>query len=385
MRLTQTLLGYLNRVFSRDPQQFLAIQFKYAGSGMSWSVEDGTLTVLVTGGVGAGFSLDLSEYTLQSLASHIAGLPGFTVTGIATSDQSGLSAMVLLDGTGSQNASGGNNLYAYGNPLYSYLESAAKELEDAETAVVEALKQLSIRDAAGNPSASGYWLDQIGSYYNVPRLTGEPDNVYGPRIIAEVLRPRANNVALEAAIKSYTGQAVTVTDVSVPGFNDPTYNSLHTHNGTALYNSVGSFQYGLFDVTIGYDIIGGGEISGFRDSILGVIERLRDAGTHLRALSLGGSVISDTFLSPPSDDMGGLVVTPGLTDTLTAPTESGVTLSGGMTGFAEAGPAGNDGTSSLVAVYTTTYNSLRNFNGAVPHMGGHTGTSNLDGSGLVVT
>ncbi|HCE08618.1 MAG TPA: hypothetical protein DEQ40_08460 [Oxalobacteraceae bacterium] len=379
MKLTQTLLGYLNRVFNKDPQQTLAIQFSYAGTNMSWVVAEKVLTVSVVGGIGAGFSVALESYTLASLAAYIASLNGFTVTALAPDLQlRALAASVLLDGTGNQNSSGGNNLYCYTSNLYSYYEAVADELNTAETAVVECIKQISILQEDQTPSAAGIWLDEIGGYYAVPRITGESDSSYGPRIISEVLRPRANNVALEAAIKAFTGQQTSVVDASVPSFSVPIFNAAQTFNGGNLYNSTGSFQYNIFDVSVGYDLLFGGDPTTFKNTVTAVVDRLRDAGTHMRSLLLTGSIVSDT-LTPPEDGFGIITVAPTLADTLTAPTE-GKLMGIGMIGFGDTLTAPNDNTNQNAIVYTTKFNSGRNFDGLVIYAGGLTGTGKIDGS-----
>src|SRR3546814_4396237 len=81
-------------------------------------------------------------------------------------------------------------------------------------------------------TAQGEWLDELGGYYGVPRIQGENDASYGPRIIAEVLRPRGNNVAMEAAIKVYTGQDAKVTDVTLYGDPFPRYDATIRYDGT---------------------------------------------------------------------------------------------------------------------------------------------------------
>src|SRR5437870_4311357 len=102
MKLTDKLLGFLNRVFDKDPERFAAIDFSYAGTSSSWSVVDGILSVAVTGGAGSGFTLDLSQYTIASLVVFIGGRAGFTVTA-ANTLAFGLSALVLIDGSGNNN------------------------------------------------------------------------------------------------------------------------------------------------------------------------------------------------------------------------------------------------------------------------------------------
>lgn len=379
MNLTQTLLGYLNRVFDKDPHKTLGIQFSYAGTGMWWVVAEKVLTVTVTGGIGTGFSVNLESYTVSSLAAYISSLPGYTVTAIASDPKvAALAASILLDGASNQNVTGGNNLYCYTSNLYAYLEANAAELETAETAVVEGIKQITIFDADQNPSAAGEWLDEIGGYYNVPRITGEPDTQYGPRIVAEVLRPRGNNVALEAAIKAFTGQQTSVVNGSVPVFSIPNFDSTITFNGAHNYNASGSFQYNLFDVSVGYDMRNGGNQTVFKDTVTAVVERLRDAGTHMRSLLLTGSLVEDALLQP-TDAFGALTVSPHLADTLVAPTDAMFTAIGGNA-FADTLTQPNDATNHLTGINTMTFNGARHFDGMPQYWGGLTSNGNLDGS-----
>jgi hypothetical protein len=383
MKLTRTLLGYLNRVFNKDPGNFIAIAFIYAGDAMTWAVADGVLTVAVTGGVGAGFSVALDNYTLESLALYISGLTGFTVNFVSPGALGNLSAMVLLDSSGSM-ASGKSRIFGYTSILFSYLETSSAALNTAEVDLVQALQQISVRDGSGNASAAGYWLDEIGSYYGVPRLPAEVDAVYGPRIIAEVLRAKGNNVALESAIKYYTGQQTTVVDVAVPAFSVPLYDATYFYNGVREHNSVGTFQYNLFDVDAGYDLINGGDIATFKATVEAVIGRLRDAGTHLRALSLGGSQLQDT-LTAPTDSYTPSALTMPFTDALTAPDDALAVIPITVAGFSDTLTAGDDSVDSLEVTYEMCHGGLRHYNGAVAHLGGYVGDGYLSGIGDVYT
>lgn len=323
MKLTQKLLTFIHRVFDKSPQQFLALRLTYAGS-MTWKVEDGVLTTAVVGGPGHGLSIDLSQYTLATLVNFLAAQAGYAVLFADMSDKSLLSATVLIDAAGDISQSNGDHISGYTSLLWAYLESAAVELRAAQSQIVEMIKQLSTRDADGNLSAAGEWQDEIGGYYGIPRIAGEPDTQYGPRIIAEVLRPRGNNVALEAAIAEFTGQPASITDVTLIGPADPLYNGAILYDGSRHYDADTTFLYGLFDAVLGYDLLGGMDVDDYKTTLEGIIDRLRDAGTHLRSLLLAGSAISDA-LTPPTEfsaDPDSLATLTPLTDPATDPDDT---------------------------------------------------------------
>jgi hypothetical protein len=360
MRLTQKLLNYLNRVFDKDPVQFLALRLSYDGA-MSWRVNDAVLTTTVTGGSGQALQVDLSGYSVSDLATFLAAQPGYSVPYVDSSELSRLSARVLLDGGADIGTSNGDHLYGYTSVLWSYLEAVANELTIAKQQIAQALRQMSTR------TAEGAWLDELGSYYGVPRLDGELDASYGPRIIAEVLRPRENNVAIEEAIRVFTGQDTTVTDVTAFAGSFPSHNGLITHNGTYNYSSVDVPAYGLFDVAYGYDLINGGSFAEFQQVITDLIGRLRSAGTHLRALSLVGSKIGDDFQFAPADATS-MSVHAALADAADAPVEA-TTMAVRLAPLEDLGVQGWDEAGVAIA-YATTYNGLRKHDGVARYNSG---------------
>lgn len=302
MRLSPKLLGFLNRAFWKDPDAFLALRVQYAGP-MQWTVYDGFLTTAVTGGPGVPLSIDLSLYTMATLASFIARQPGYSVPYIPNDPvQAGASALRLVEGTGNIYESNGDHLLGYTNVLHAWIDAMAIELAAAELAIA------GIPDEMSTVSADGTWLDYQGSFYAVPRLPDEPDALYGQRIIATVLRPLGNNVAMEAAIQAYTGQAVTISDVTVYTAPEPHYDGTPKYDGTYHHLPGVTPLYNLFDALVGYDLIAGGTPTGFLASVKAIIAGMRDAGMHLRAINLGGSALSD-LVAPSSDDADTLVVT----------------------------------------------------------------------------
>lgn len=369
MKLTKTLLSYLNRVFNKDPLPWFAIQLRYDG-GMTWQVAEGIFTTSVTGGSGSNLTVDLSQYTLGTLIDFLAAQPGYTTPYADESSRAGLSALTLLDGSGDISQSNGDHLWAYSNVLWAYMEATAVELELARAQINKLPGEMA------TTTADTVWLDTLGSYYKVPRLPNEADGSYGPRMIAQVLRPASNNVALEAAIKTYTGQPAKVTDIKLYGSNPPLYNSDNVHDGVILYNAVNSPVYGLFDVTYGYDLVNGGDISGFQSIVLGLIENLRAAGTHLRSIALSGSTLADS-LTPPTD--GGALafgLTGAWSDTLTAPTDTSSPMPVGLSAFADTLTPATD--SALETVnYNYQYNGVRYHNGVILYQSGQSITESL--------
>lgn len=300
MRLSARLLGYLNRAFDKDPDGFLAFRLRYAG-GMQWTVADGVLTTTVQGGPGRALLVPLAGYTVRELAGFLSAQPGYSTPYVAPSELSGASALRLVDQTGDQAVSNGDHLVAYASVLHAWIDMVAVELAAAGAAVAAMPAEMA------TTTADGTWLDFQGSFYGVPRLLGEVDETYARRIIAEVLRPKGNNVALEAAISAYTGQSAVISDVTVYGPAVPNYGGGQLHDGTYHHLAAAPAIYGLFDALVGYDLIGGDSPAAYVAVLRSIIDRLRDAGTQLRAVNLGGSVLFDA--APlPDDEPDSLVV-----------------------------------------------------------------------------
>jgi hypothetical protein len=367
MKFTQKLLGYLHKVFDKDPHEFLAMRLQYQG-GMTWQISDGVLTTTVTGGPGQNLEIDLTQYTVGQLVAYLSTHIGYFVLYADTSILSTLTATVLMDGANDISLSNGDHLYGYTNVLWSYMDAQSNELEQAQTQIGQMLNQMS------TTTASGEWLDFLGAYYGVPRLQGELDAQYGPRIIAEVLRPRGNNVAIEMAIQAYTGQMSTVTDVTLYGPTSPLYNGAITRNSAHTYSAHATPLYGLFDVQYGYDLINGGDVSAFTQTVKDLVNKLRDAGTQMRSLSLTGSALTDA-LTPPTDTAIVLSAGAAFTDMLNAPADT-FASSAVITPFSDALTAPADA-ESITIVYGYKYNSIRHYNSAIFREGGKTVTESL--------
>jgi len=305
MRLTQTLLGFLNRAFDKDPDQFLALRITYDGSDMTWQVQDGILTTAVNGGSGVTLTIDLSQFTVLGLAEFVTVQQGYDVPFIDPTNRNVLSARVLIDGSGDTSLSNGDHLYGYKSLLWAYLEANAVELDLAE-------KQIEILPLEmATTTADGFWLDFLGNFYGIPRNPAEPDSLYGPRIIATILAPRGNNKAIEIAIKLMTSQDATVLDAPISGPGFPVYDGAIVHDGTFEYHSTATRRYGLFDVIVGFDLLGNTDPNAFIVAVRAMLDAFRDAGTHVRQFTLGGSVLTDTFPATATQVQAALGMTRG--------------------------------------------------------------------------
>jgi hypothetical protein len=337
MQLTQKLLGSIYRAFNKDAKAYLALRITYSGGPFVWTVLDGTLTGF--SGATQLFSFDLSQYTLAQLATALAAVPGVSVPYL-TGGNTSLSARVLIDGSGDQSVSNGDHLMAYSSTLWALLEPFASELVAAALQIKQALLQMSLT------TASAEWVDEWGGYFNVPRKSGEVDSAYSARIIVEVLRPRGNNIAIEAALFELLGQHVTVTDL----YTEPSQSG----------NSMSPHVLGLFDVQAGYDLLGADDVNAYTVMVKARIETLRDAGMHLNSFSLVGSTLSDSVSYAPSDegltifmDVGTQIVEPAIGD----PAES----------------------ASIHWTQATLYDGTRNFDGSVTYSSGSAFDETLTG------
>jgi hypothetical protein len=321
------LTGRLSRVYDRTPASFLALRLSYAG-GMQWSITDDMLTTTVQGGPGVGLSVDLSQYSLSTLSAWLATQPGYQVLYLDGTVLNTLSALVLVPSGGDIATSNGDHLYGAQNPNWLYLATLAAELAAAQ-AQIEALPL-----ELATTTADGEWLDLLGSYYAVPRLLAEQDDQYAPRIPSEVILPRQNNVAISSALTAATGQAAVCTDAPIFGSPEPAFDASIRFSGAPhFFNAVSRVVYNLFDVSIGYGLLGSYSPSDFLTAVRGQIDRLRAAGTHLRNLTLTASRMGDA-VPMATDSMAAQWTTAGLASNLA------VSLSGGQADLTIHPPSG---------------------------------------------
>jgi hypothetical protein len=273
----------------------LVMRLSYQTGAMTWMVADDVLSTTVMGGMGEDLSVDLSAYTIGSLATYLAGQLGYQVLYLHP-DYSNLSALALVEETNNIATSNGDHIHVATNPNWAYMSAVGSELS-----VVRRMIELAPSQMA-TTTARGEWLDLLGSYYKVPRTLEENDTQYSPRVPAEVILPRQNNVAIEAALQTATGQDVSCVNALVYGSPLPLFDGAIKFDGSHFFNAAAGRIYNLFDITIGYDLIGSSTPDGYLVSIRDQVDRLRAAGTHLRNLTLGPSLLVDR-VAPPTDGL----------------------------------------------------------------------------------
>jgi len=261
MTLTQRLINYLHRVFDKNPDQFLALRIQCNGMGLTWTICDGVLTTKPVGGTALPLTINLRAYTVAQLAMLIAAQPGYTVLYVDSSARSVLSSQVLMDAAGNVGQTNGDHLYGFTSVLWAYMDANAEQLAEAGQQIGNMLQQMN------TISAADMWLDYQGAFFGVPRNLGELDAQYGPRIIATVIRPLGNNVAIESALRVLNGGlAASVVD----------------------YDELVNNSYGLFDVNfaVSLTMLQVTTILGWQTAISTIINSMRDAGTHVRQINI---------------------------------------------------------------------------------------------------
>lgn len=185
-------------VFDKSPVPELALRLRHANN-VQWGIAEGLLTATVGAVVS---TYDLRTLTVAQLADDLQG-DGFEVLSLSQS-MSGLSAMVLVEGSGAQLESNGDRIEGFTSLLWALLSSFTGELRDAKTQIGYALDQMVITQAEGE------WLDLWGALYAEPRRVDESDADYAPRVPREAFRERVNALAIEKAILDATGEDVRI-------------------------------------------------------------------------------------------------------------------------------------------------------------------------------
>lgn len=200
--MTTTLQRLINHphaaVFDKSPVPEIAFRLRH-GSGSTWVLSDGVL-VATTGAT--DFEYNLRELTVAQVAAAL-GADGFEVTALSPA-LSHLSAMVLVDGSGGQGISNGDQITGFTSLLWALLSAYSVELREAQTQIGNALRQMVITQAEGE------WLDLWGTLYSEGRRGDDDDASYAARIPEEVFRVRVNAYGIEKAILDATGEDVRI-------------------------------------------------------------------------------------------------------------------------------------------------------------------------------
>lgn len=199
MTALQRLLSYLHiAVFDPSPASELAFRVK-GQSQCVWTIGDERMRV-TDGGV--EFNYDLNEFTVGELAARLTS-DGFTVDAFSA-EFAGLSAKVLVEGTGTEGVSSGDQLRGFKSLGWALLGGYGREIREAKHQVGQAIRQMVIRDSEGE------WLDLHAALYDQTRKPGQTDPSLAAQIPMEAFRIRVNALAIEKAVFDATGKSVTI-------------------------------------------------------------------------------------------------------------------------------------------------------------------------------
>lgn len=348
-------LANLDSAFLEEPEAFVA--FNLAGPGdFAWVVDGDELRCSNAGLV--TFTASLAAHTLRSLVDALLAA-GFSVSRPADEELLGLSACVLIDATGNLSAP---SVYAYSATLWAIGEAIGVELDAAGVSLQQALACASL------DTAEGEWLDLWGDYFGIARLPLEQDEAYARRIAVEVVRPRANGVALEMALGEVFGQDVTVTDVREWGALFPLYDGSITHNGTETHDADPRPLYGRFDVEVGFDLLGSEDPADYLLLVRALVNRMRAAGTYLRTLILSKSQLVDA-VGAPTDRMSTIATTVTMSDTCPAPTDAALSFAGVVT-LTDPVPAATDSLELTITYASFLHDGSVKYDGAMTYRAG---------------
>ena len=197
------LPGYL----ATDPQAIAAITVTppTASPGLL-TIRDQTLILPGTG------IFDLSQYQLTTLANALTAV-GWTAT-VNPALPGTINAAALLD-TGESAASPvplqDARQYPYlviaGTATYALLRPLARQWHDRWQDIV----------LLGLSELEGPWLDALGTYLQIPRIGGEPDNLYAMRLYGMAVITSPNGLSMETFFAAL-GYAISITDVAPGAF-----------------------------------------------------------------------------------------------------------------------------------------------------------------------
>ena len=363
MLLTKKLLGFLNSVFDKNAHPFLATKV-IVPLGVTLTVADQTLSGASSSG--QLFSVDLTEYTISGIIEYLQTVKGINVSYSCGVQYQTLSACVLIDGSYPVASDGTCQLLGYTSLLWSILDALSVELTAAYQQVLSTIQQMTISQA------NDEWASVWGGYFGVIRRDGETLAAYAQRIVDDTVRPRGNNKAIELAMLAKFGQPSSVTDVDSYTGSIEYYNGKYQYNSNINYSSPTTPVFGLFTVSIGYDLLSGSAPDAYVSDIYDFVDRIRHAGTQIQAVVLTASAILDS-VNASSDAFGILSLKISNVDDVTSASDGGNSAVHFSAAYADTANEPTD-IANLTFLTSTKFNGKRLYNGAIPYASGVPGT-----------
>jgi hypothetical protein len=195
-------LDNIHTAINTDPLPIDALNI--GGPVVTVVIHAGTMQIA---GVGV---FTLSTYNIASLAALLNTLSyGGTAFQSESVSNGDLSALALLDGTYTAPCV----IPISSNPIRIYAKTVNQQYKTLQqndnASVFQATPQ----------TAVGVWLDSLGEFLKVYRLSGEPDSLYAIRLFDFSLGIRVNNIAIEVALQHLGYTASVVDTTPYPAFN----------------------------------------------------------------------------------------------------------------------------------------------------------------------
>jgi hypothetical protein len=349
-----SLLGRLYRAMSSDARPRAAMRIWHPTGGQ-WSIRDATLTLqpLAEPRPDPTIIPLAPPATLASIAAAVLAA-GWRVDDLPP-ELRDRGAIALLD----QEPTTTGYLIAHDSLLWAIFTAYAAALDEAASVANSLPAQVR------TDTATGPWPDYHGEFFGVPRLPGEPDDTYTRRIVAEVLRPKSNNIAMAGIISRVIEQQASVIDVTSYGPVVPSYDGTIDHDGTYTHNASEKAIKGLFDVIVPFDLLGNTDPVTFQAAIIAQVERLRAAGTHLRDIVLAAGGIFDTADGPEDGDIENITLSTALTESAAGPADTALPIAAALAATEPADGAEDTG-ASITQAWSHTLNGTWTLNGTRP-------------------
>ena len=262
------LINRLHRVFDKEPRPIPVLT---VSTPCIITMSNAVATVLVSGST---HTIATDGMTLSQFVTAL-GTKGVTAT-LTSGAYQILIARGVLD-THRQDTTVDNHVYYSSNLFWQEMQVYGWMLQEQSDRLLRAEQQLYLH------SAENEWLDYwLKDYFGILRDTSESDAQYKDRAIAEIIRIKQNNKAMEIALKN----AVAAVDCIVRDADITNGMSLQ-YDGTALYvgNDKYAYKYGsqpgCFYITTDLPSEDARTLDQITKTLVGTANKIKAAGTKL--------------------------------------------------------------------------------------------------------
>lgn len=264
------IMNRLHRVFNKDPQAYPVM---VVTSTVSGTIDINNSSITITHRYATN-TLPLADKTLNQIKTEIDALP-YLSAALYQPEHSALLAKGILPAVQQTLADG--RIYMPASIFYNEMQVYAGMLQGQADRVQDANNQLYFH------SATEDWLNYWGKeHFGNPRQQGEPDSQYLSRIVAEIIKIKQNNKAMEISLK----QAVSAVECLVKDADFTNGTSL-LYDGRAKYSGNDRYAYkygsqpGCFYITADLPSEDTRTLDQITSTLVSTANRVKAAGTKL--------------------------------------------------------------------------------------------------------